>query len=125
IDGSDFHVAWIALFAVGADAMEPYADLVLLLDRLGLPNIPIEPSIAAVQVIRPVVGRQLVGAPFEFETAFGDPVRISADGGPEVRMPLEVSFERIEAERHVVDASISIRDVHRDNDRAVVDQLDR
>jgi len=118
-------VAGIALFAVGARAGE--GDAVGVLERFGRPHHLVEADVAAVQVVRPVVGRELVGLAVERELPLGDPVAVAADDRAEEgrRRIADVAVQRVEAEHDVADLSAAIGRLQTGNDAAVADGLDR
>src|SRR3954470_2887880 len=63
--------AGIALLPCGTDATEGDADRVAVFDRLGVPELPMKSTRAAVQVIRSVVRRQLMNLAVERELPAG------------------------------------------------------
>jgi hypothetical protein len=61
----------------------------------------VESGSAAVQTVRVVVDRQLVGDAVEGEPAEGDPVRVPPGDTPEIRAPGLVIGQVVESERHI------------------------
>ena len=117
-----------ALLAVRAHAREHDALAALVGERLGVPDHLVEPDVAAVERVRPVVRRQLVGLAVELELGPADPIPVPADDGAEVRVGLAVGVggvarDRVEAEDDVVEVAVGIGDEERGEDAAVVRRL--
>ena len=116
--------AGVPFLAVGAQVAESDTDGVAVLERLGLPHDLVEPAQAAVQVVRSVVGRELVGLAVQGESPLGDAVGVPPDDRAEKGRRLEVAVEGIESERHVARAASLVRHPNRLDDRAVGDGAD-
>ena len=121
VDDLRGELAGIALLAVGRDGRELERRAVAGEMRHGLPEMLVEADIAAVEVVGAVVGGKRIRLAVEIEGPLGDPVRDPPAGGTEIRMPLGVGLERIEAEDDIDRRSARFpgRDMERCQNRAV------
>src|SRR5215203_7555378 len=85
------------------------------------PDVLVEPAQAAVERVRPVVGRELELLAVKGEAATGNPVGIAAGDATEVGqvVPLDVIVDGCKAEYDVAHAPVAVRHEHRLNDAAV------
>lgn len=70
-----FKRSGVPFFAVDADVIEANR----IATRLSNPSAVLESGRAAMQVVRPIVARKLVGGSIEFEAPLGDAVCVAAD----------------------------------------------
>ena len=75
------------------------------------------------QVVRTVVGGELVFFAVEREVPPGDPIGATADQGAEVGTALEVAVEVVEPEHDVGERAVAVGDVQLGDDRPVVGDL--
>ena len=124
VDDLGLERARVALVAVRARERQLETDAVAVLDHRGGPDVLVEADGSAVERVRRVVDRQLVGDAVERELAECDPVRVPARDAPEVRASLDVVREVVEAQRDVLEVLAAVRDLHRLDDPAVGEDLD-
>src|SRR5918995_1880234 len=100
----------IAFITVRADAGETHAGGALLADLLGVPDALVEPAYPAVEVVRAIVRRELIGLTVEGEAAIGDTVSVAAGDAAEVRVVvIQIAGEISEPERHVRELTVPVR----------------
>ena len=120
----DIERAGIVLLAVGAGVGEPQTDVVAVVDLLGRPHPLVEPEVPAVQAVRVIVDRQLIGLVVEGELTLRDAVGIPSGDAAEVGALVHILVEVVEAERHVRQRAIAIGDLDRLEDAPVRHDLD-
>ena len=97
-----------------------------LLVGVAVPHDLVEAAEAAVEAVGAVVLGQLDGLAVEGEGGVGDAVADAADGGAEVgvlAVLAQVAVEVVEAEGHVLDLPVAVRDAEGADGRSVADQL--
>ena len=114
--------AGVALIAVRADVSEPHGRTVRRFDRLGRPDDFAKPFGAAVQVVGPVVERELIRFAVELEAALGDPEGHPAGHAAEVGALGLVRLEFIEPQHDVVQTTVAVGHVQLGDRRPVGDQ---
>src|SRR4029079_19033753 len=85
------------------------------------PDDLVEAAGAPVEMVRAVVGDELVRVPLERERALGDAVAVTADDGAEIRGRLQIAVEAVVAEDHVAQLARAVRHPQGDDDATVVD----
>src|SRR6266508_2533857 len=112
--------ARIVLLAIGADAVEPDADAVVVADHFRVPHPLVEADVAAVQVVGRVVDGELVGDAVEGEPAVGDAVGVAAGDAAEVRVArVDVALQCAEPEGDVGPAAAAVGHLERLDGAAV------
>ncbi len=101
--------AGVALVAVGARERQLEPDVVPVLEGRRRPDVLVEADRAAVERVRRIVDREVIGDPVERERAPGDAVRVAAGDAAEVRAALDVVVEVVEAERDVRAVAVAVR----------------
>src|SRR5690606_11544464 len=111
-----------AHLAIGRYVAELDADRTILVARLGLPDLGVEAFWPAMQGVRTIVLRDLVGAAIELETPVGNAVAETADGGAEVDVAvLDIAVHIVEAEHDVLALAVLVRHDQGLQDAAVGD----
>ena len=110
IGHGDIELAGVTFFAIRAGVPEDHAGALFVLERFGGPDDLAEvPGGAPVQVVRPVVDRQLVVFALEGELPLGDSVGDAAGGTAEVLVPFAlVSGDVVEAEDHICELALLV-----------------
>ena len=114
----------IALLARGAGVGEHQPGTGVVCERLGPPQDLVEADDATVQVVGPVIGRQLVLLAIEPESPARNAIAVAADQGPEIRAVDEIPIEHLVPEHHVGKMPFPIRDSKRYDDAPIVDRGD-
>ena len=114
----------ITFFSIRADIRELQTYRGVGLDLGDLPHPFVKTDLSTVEMIRSVVGRQTVGFTLERELALGDSIAKAAHGCPKVRVPLKVTVDAAESCGHVGFLAVLVGHLDRNDDRAVIDQLD-
>ncbi len=91
----------VPLVAVRAAMGECHRLSVLHPEHVRLPHDLVEADVATVQVVRPVVGGEVISPAVQCERAFGDPVADAADRRAEVRRAGEIRLQRVEPQHDV------------------------
>jgi len=115
-------LAGVALLAVFADVGELYGLAVVDGDVLTLPELFVEPDLAAVQMVGRVVGGELVFVSVDRERAVGDAVAVAADGRAHVAGVVDPAFECVVAEGDVLELALAVGGFHGDEGSAEVGQ---
>jgi len=92
---------------------------IILLERLSLPHDFVESFNPAVQMIGSIVGGECVGVPIESKSSPRDAIAVPPDDGAKERRVFEVALKVVEAERDIVDASVTVRNAQDRDDSAV------
>lgn len=116
--------ARIALLAVGTHVRKAHAGLVPVRERLGFPEHLVEPFQSTVQVVGPIVGRQLVGLAVEHEASAADTVGIATDHRADVGMGLQIGRKTVKAQHHIAPVPLAIGHPNGADDRPVIQDFD-
>ena len=120
----DRKIAGIAFFAVGADAVKPYADFVARLDLFGLPHVSIETFHTSVQMVGTVVLGQRVSLAVQFELTRRNAIAKATDRRTKKRMSFQIASQRGKTQVDVGQFSLPIRDFDGHHVCTEVGQLD-
>ena len=119
-----FDFAGKSLVAVGARGGEDYADIVAVLEGLGVPDLGVPAGRAAVQAAGNaaglVVGGQTVGDAVNDEETVGNAVAVAADDGAEIGIDGLVAGDIVEAQGAVLGFAVLVRQIEADDFAAVV-----
>jgi hypothetical protein len=114
------------LVAVGADQVQLQRGHLVVGDVGHLPHLVVEPGGTAVQGVRAVVERKLVGRAVEGEGAARDAVAVAADQGAEVGVVVrDVAGQVVEPEDDVVHLAVRVGNLQRLDDPAPGEHLHR
>ena len=109
IDDGDVHRAWIALLAVRAAIGKAHGDrAVCSIHRRGDPDFFVEALEAAVQMVRRIVARELIGFSFKIDAGSCNTARHAPRDGSEVRVACQVRIEIVESENDIGHVAIAI-----------------
>ena len=114
----------VTLVAVGAGELQPQSHTVAVADGCGRPHVLVEADRSAVQAVRVVVDRQLVGDTVEGEPSVGDPVGVPAGDAAEVRALRHVVGQVVEPECHVGPVTVPVGGLDALQDAAVGENPD-
>ncbi len=113
VDNRAVQIARISFFAVFAQIGQLHPYRVGSFYLLSIPHHLVKSLFPAVNVVRPVVGRELILDAVEDKSGPAYAISISADGRPEKRTSFDVSVKRIVTKRDIGELAVSIRDLQR------------
>lgn len=100
-------LAGVPLLAVGTGAREGHAYLVAVAKDPGCPDYLVKPVAAAMQMVAAVVTLQGKGARADGELRLADAPGDPPDGGPEIRVGLEIVIETVEAKYQIAQFAVA------------------
>ncbi len=89
-------------------------------ERRRLPDYFIETGRATVQMIRAVVGFELIGFTVQFKASLGQTIAKSTNQRAQIRGRLQVRFQLVKTQRNVGEFSVSIRRFNTGDDAAEI-----
>ena len=120
----DREAARVAFLAGGAGVTELDTGTDIVDERFRPPEFFVEAGRTTVQMMRTVVGGQLVFFAVEGENASGDAIGTPAHIGPEVGMASQIILELVETQDNVGELTLLVGDVDFGDDATVVDAAD-
>src|SRR5690606_16957538 len=109
MDDARLDSAGISLFAVETRVGEDQAPLAFPLDGRGVPQHLVEAALTAVEVVRPVVRRELVCLPIQLKSALRYSIRVPPDDRAEIGMAPRVLLDGVESQCNIGEFAVRVR----------------
>jgi len=113
VDDRAVQIARISFFTVYAQIGQLHPYRIGSFYLLSVPHHFVKSLSPAVNVVRPVVGRELVLDAVEHKSGPAYAISVSANGRPEKRTSFDVSVKRIVTEGDIGELAVPIRDLQR------------